>query len=79
MTGSPSLTQAAGKVCFLYKGPPKATAHAYNLTSSKYTFPLSLSSFKLHYLNKGQLRTLFAKLAHCSFKTLGIPEFGGIF
>ena len=28
-------------------------------------------------LNKGQLRTLFANLAHCSFKTPGVLEFGG--
>ena len=37
-------------------------------------FPLPLSIFKLHYSNKGQVRTLFAKLAHCSFKTLGVLE-----
>ena len=39
-------------------------------------FPLPLSIFKLHYLNKGQLRTLLAKLPQCSFKTLEVLEFG---
>ena len=38
---------------------------------------LPLSIFKLHYLNKDQLGTLFAKLAHCSLETLGVLEFGG--
>ena len=35
-------------------------------------FPFPLSIFKPHYLNKSQLRTLFVKLAHCSFKTPGV-------
>ena len=38
--------------------------------------PSPLSIFKLHYLRKGQLRTFFAKLAHCSFKSLGVLGFG---
>ena len=42
----------------------------------------SLPTSILNRVNKGQLRALFwrfffAKLAHCSFKTLGVLRFGG--
>ena len=46
--------------------------HAYKLHPLNTPFPLPLSIFKLHSINNCQLRTLFAKLAHCSFRTTGV-------
>ena len=64
-----------GIVFFSFKGRPAATVHAYKPHQLHAIFSLPLSIFKLRYLNKGQLRTLFAKIEHCSFKTQRAPRF----
>ena len=60
---------------FLVKSPQEQLHMLIsNILNTPFLLPLSIS--KLHCLNKGQLRTLFAKLAHCSFETLGVLGFG---
>ena len=55
----------------------RTSVHAHRSNTLKYKLSLHLQKSLIFPRYQGQLRTLSAKLAHCSFKTLGILGFGG--
>ena len=57
----------------------RTSAHAHGTNTLKYNLSLHLQTLWTFPLYQGQLKTLFAKLANCSFKTLGVLGFGEIF